>query len=145
MFFVCHQQVYMPTGAGTRFIDEFHYYAKAVPSHRDKIKRALQTVWVEKLWHIQQSKAGQVTKCPEPLHRGKHSLCDLRRMWVELGAAFGLTEAEETLRLQRRNARSHCSWRGCEFHHVEAPNPKALRLCAGCGDARYCNAECQRS
>ena len=67
------------------------------------------------------------------------ALRDLLFTWMEFGAALGF-DGDKPERDQQ-TARI-CSWQSCMYHVM--PAPKALMVCKGCRETRYCSAACQK-
>ncbi|KZV63290.1 hypothetical protein PENSPDRAFT_758072, partial [Peniophora sp. CONT] len=63
------------------------------------------------------------------------------RVWGGFGIACGLNEEKERRR-HRREGRSFCSWTACKYSTQKPPGN--LRLCQACGEAQYCERECQK-
>lgn len=60
---------------------------------------------------------------------------------MELGKTLGL-EVEREKEAYERKAAQMCGWRECQFHETKPPMP--TRVCAGCGEVRYCSKGCQK-
>lgn len=67
------------------------------------------------------------------------------RYWKRFATSVGLNpetlEAEGLRDLPSRSTTAYCRWKGC-ICFVKKPLHK-LRVCTGCGKARYCNSHCQ--
>ncbi|VDC00753.1 unnamed protein product [Peniophora sp. CBMAI 1063] len=61
--------------------------------------------------------------------------------WFDFGRLMGLVESDERAVFERER-KMYCSWRACEYHVRKAQS--GMRVCAGCGEVRYCSRPCQQ-
>lgn len=76
--------------------------------------------------------------------RATRKCAQLMPAWQGLGEALNLDETSEKADYdhEMKKVAQLCAWTECEYHEKKPPNP--TRVCAGCGEARYCSRLCQQ-
>ena len=101
----------------------------------DSMTRALQAHWYPTIRDLNAAEASDI------YHAASPKVVEPLKRWIELGRTLGL-ELEQQKELYDRRMAQMCAWRDCQYHQTKPPTP--TRVCAGCGEVRYCSRECQK-
>ena len=119
-------------------IELLHFYASLIQNHLvsptlvQTIQQCVQDVWFPVLRRISATDNADVVRTKTAFWR-EYARC--------IGLDPDILEEKGQRKLELGSNRTRCWWKGC-LCAVRKPGHK-MRVCTGCGRARYCHVRCQ--